>query len=171
MDEEELEVLEQVEISDDEDDDFNYEGVDDLQFADDDEDEEDDDEEDLAAAMASVNMSPDKADSAGNPRNAKVKPVTQVRPSVVDDFIRNFLIKVDMKQTPARARSGRSTPTRCPTFTCATRSSTTRWTTCGSSWRRCARSPPRRRAPGTSSGKSATSTACTISAWCRKRAS
>jgi|MDSY01.1.fsa_nt_gb hypothetical protein len=99
MDEEELEVLEQVEISDDEDDDFNYEGVDDLQFADDDEDEEDDDEEDLAAAMASVNMSPDKADSAGNPRNAKVKPVTQVRPSVVDDFIRNFLIKVDMKQT------------------------------------------------------------------------
>ena len=99
MDEEELEVLEQVEISDDADDDFNYEGVDDLQFADDDEDEEDDDEEDLAAAMASVNMSPDKADSAGNPRNAKVKPVTQVRPSVVDDFIRNFLIKVGMSRT------------------------------------------------------------------------
>ena len=98
MDEEELEVLEQVEISDDEDDDFDYAAVDADEFGDDDEDEEDE-EEDLAQALASVNMSPDKAGGASSPRQNKVKPVTQVRPSVVDDFIRNFLIKVDMKQT------------------------------------------------------------------------
>ena len=47
--------------------------------------------------MASINMRPEK--QMGSPRQSKVKPVTQVRPSVVDDFIRNFLIKVDMKRT------------------------------------------------------------------------
>ena len=53
MDEEELEVLEQVEISDDEDDDFDYAAVDADEFGDDDEDEEDE-EEDLAQALTAL---------------------------------------------------------------------------------------------------------------------
>jgi sperm-associated antigen 16 protein len=90
-------VLERVEISDDEDDDFEYGAVDESGFADDDEDD-DDDEEDLASALASVQMSPEKTMASGND-GPKVRAVTQVRPSVVDDFIRNFLIKTNMQRS------------------------------------------------------------------------
>jgi len=99
--EEQIEVLERVEISDDEDDDFEYGAVDETGFADDDDDDEDD--EDLASALASVQMSPERTmASAGGDQSqsvSKVRAVTQVRPSVVDDFIRNFMIKTNMQRS------------------------------------------------------------------------
>ena len=98
-------MLERVEISDDEDDDFEYNEVDEAGFLDD--DDADDDEEDLATALASVNMgSPEKTAAAGGGAQgaargggSRLREVTQVRPSVVDDYIRNFLIKTDMKRS------------------------------------------------------------------------
>jgi hypothetical protein len=94
-------VLERVEISDDEDDDFDYAAVDETGFAVDDDD--DDDDEDLATALASVQMSPEKSVANGasdqSVNVSKVRAVTQVRPSVVDDFIRNFMIKTNMQRS------------------------------------------------------------------------
>ena len=84
-----MQILEHAEISDDEDD-FQYETVDE-------EPEDDDDDEDLADALASLNT---KRGHAGGDRSMETTTsVTQVRPSVVDDFIRNFLIKAGMKRT------------------------------------------------------------------------
>jgi hypothetical protein len=104
----ELDVLERVEISDDEDDDFDYAEIDDedgdLAYATDDEDED----EDLGAALASLRekSSPSKQNDRGSSAAAAASAsgaaplaVTQVRPSVVDDFIRNFLINVGMGRT------------------------------------------------------------------------
>jgi sperm-associated antigen 16 protein len=87
-----LTLLERRELSDDEDDEeFKYEEVDvDV--------EEDDDDNELADALASLQVKY-KYEGAGtstmNPTNA----MTQVRPSVVDDFIRNFMIKAGLKRT------------------------------------------------------------------------
>jgi len=75
-----LEVLEKVEISDDEDEDFEYKAVDDAAFIDD--EDEDADEDDLAAVLASVQLSPDKTGASGGEGagggGAKLRAVTQV---------------------------------------------------------------------------------------------
>eukprot|EP00602_Paraphysomonas_sp_CaronLab_P006995 CAMPEP_0185026198 /NCGR_PEP_ID=MMETSP1103-20130426/10146_1 /TAXON_ID=36769 /ORGANISM="Paraphysomonas bandaiensis, Strain Caron Lab Isolate" /LENGTH=571 /DNA_ID=CAMNT_0027559695 /DNA_START=27 /DNA_END=1739 /DNA_ORIENTATION=- len=84
-----VQILERAEISDDEDD-FEYEMVAE-------EPEDDDDDDDLADALASINM---KRSSAATEKSLEsTTSVTQVRPSVVDDFVRNFLIKAGMKRT------------------------------------------------------------------------
>ncbi|KAG3078516.1 Flagellar WD repeat-containing protein [Phytophthora idaei] len=123
---EELVRLEKVHFAEDDDDDdtFQYEAVDDgaLELGDDD----DGDEEDFAAVLRNLNrstiasgqgtttaaaslstveasddMSADRS-VAGSPKQAmmtRVHTCTQVRPSVVDDFIRNFLIKLGLTRT------------------------------------------------------------------------
>lgn len=71
-----------------EEDDFKYEAVDEpAEFP-----VEDEDDEALAQALASVQQ-----ELQTEPRDGLV--LTQVRPEVVDDFIRNFLIKVGMSRT------------------------------------------------------------------------
>jgi hypothetical protein len=101
---EELQVLERVELSDDSDDDFTY-----AQLTLDDDDEggklnDDDDgeleDEDLETALASIKAgsAAPRPPHAGDPA-MKSHPRTAVRPSVVDDFIRNFLIARQMKRT------------------------------------------------------------------------
>jgi hypothetical protein len=91
-----------VEISDDEDDDFEYAEVDETRFGGNDDDEEEE-EDDLASALASVQLSPEKNGTQQSGRGAAADPslraVTQVRPSVVDDFIRNFLIKTNLRRS------------------------------------------------------------------------
>ena len=100
----EVEVVERYEISDDEEDDYDYAGV----AADaglvDPEEEEDDDDEDFAAALASVQKMDAKkpgsvASGPSHHGHGEDRVLTQVRPEVVDDFIRNFLIKVGMTRT------------------------------------------------------------------------
>jgi hypothetical protein len=85
-----IRVLEQIEF--DEDDDILYEEVKD-NFDDNDNDDE------LADALASLQLKQTKTSSpTGHPPNAS-NVITQVRPSVVDDFIRNFLIKAGMSRS------------------------------------------------------------------------
>ncbi|KDO29646.1 hypothetical protein SPRG_05598 [Saprolegnia parasitica CBS 223.65] len=98
--------LEKMELSDDEDD-FQYTNVDVL------DDDEDDDEEDFQTVLRNLNKAPEATDAvvekAPSPIQkgnhllaAPARPMatsTQVRPSVVDDFIRNFLIKIAMPRT------------------------------------------------------------------------
>ena len=98
----EVEVVEQYEISDDEADEFDYDAVQNEE----DEEEDDDDDEDFAAALASVQRLDEKSRAGSTVASVRdigtpaAKPVlTQVRPEVVDDFIRNFLIKVGMSRT------------------------------------------------------------------------
>mmetsp|Transcript_24456 Transcript_24456/g.41413 ORF Transcript_24456/g.41413 Transcript_24456/m.41413 type:complete len:571 (+) Transcript_24456:84-1796(+) len=86
---EDIQVLERAEISDDEDD-FEYEEVQE-------EPEDDDDDDDLADALASINVN--KKDNFEDRTQGMGSSTTQVRPSVVDDFVRNFLIKAGMKRT------------------------------------------------------------------------
>ena len=98
---EELEVVERYEISDDEDD-FEYGTIDDEENLG--LDDEDDDDEDLATALASLAKTKDASATVSptkttETRDKAARIVTQVRPSVVDDFIRNFLIKVGMTRT------------------------------------------------------------------------
>ena len=105
---EEVFALERVELSDDSDDGFEYSALalDEGKFqgygggGDDGFDDALDADEDLETALASI-----KAASAaprpphqGDP-SIKTHPRTAVRPSVVDDFIRNFLIARQMKRT------------------------------------------------------------------------
>ena len=139
--EDEIEVLERVEISDDEGDDYKYEAVEDLGF-----DEDEDEDEDIANALANLKVgSTGKSETAAMDSTAGYRSITQVcvggpcrvkrvafrgtahglsgaaglvsstreksttltatgqmkqvRPSVVDDFIRNFMIKVGMQRT------------------------------------------------------------------------
>ena len=79
-----LQILEKVDFSDDEDD-FKYEEIE--------LDNNDEEEDDLAEALA-VLQTKKNISSHDN-----AVPITQVRPSVVDDFVRNFLIKADLKRT------------------------------------------------------------------------
>ena len=94
--EDEIEVLEQVEFSDDSDDDnVEYAAV---QY--DDDDDDDDDDEDLVQALTSLQKSKRGMPSTGGvTMTAEPRSGTEVRPAVVDDFIRNFLIKVGMERT------------------------------------------------------------------------
>jgi hypothetical protein len=84
-------VLERVEFSDDEEDDeFKYEAVlDDLEG-------DDDDDNDLQDALASIQL---KRGSGLGETAGLTSSITQVRPSVVDDFVRNFLIKAGLKRS------------------------------------------------------------------------
>ncbi|KAE9084430.1 Flagellar WD repeat-containing protein [Phytophthora fragariae] len=114
---------------DDDDDTFQYETVDDGALGLGDDDNDDDDEEDFAAVLRNLNRSTittgqDTTASAtslhtvegggagtyddvnadrsvsGSPKQSMMARVhTQVRPSVVDDFIRNFLIKLGLTRT------------------------------------------------------------------------
>lgn len=88
-----IKILEKIDLSDDEDEeDFQYEEIKD----DDDLDAEDDNE--LADALASLqlkNKVVGNESMMANQSNA----MTQVRPSVVDDFLRNFLIKAGLKRS------------------------------------------------------------------------
>ncbi|OQS01548.1 flagellar protein [Achlya hypogyna] len=95
--------LEKMELSDDEDD-FQYTNVDVL------DDDDEDDEEDFQTVLRNLNKAPEAdivVEKAPSPivKGGAVPPPkvvgvsTQVRPSVVDDFIRNFLIKICMPRT------------------------------------------------------------------------
>ncbi|KAF0714260.1 Aste57867_3975 [Aphanomyces stellatus] len=112
--EDDLLKLEKMELSDDEDD-FQYTNVDVL------DDDDDDDEEDFQTVLRNLNKEKDPtaatASSGGMSPTTEKAPSptfkglggtslipprgisTQVRPSVVDDFIRNFLIKICMPRT------------------------------------------------------------------------
>lgn len=88
-----VQVLEKVEYSDDEEDEFKYEEVVDS------DDKADDDEDDLADALASLQVKQRGQDGTGQFSWHMSNTITQVRPSVVDDFIRNFLIKAGMQRS------------------------------------------------------------------------
>jgi len=96
-----VKVLERVEFSDDEEDDFRYETVDEENQA----EEEEDDE--LADALASLQLKHRSSGGSGGLLGSSnsdggvgnFTSMTQVRPSVVDDFVRNFLIKANMKRS------------------------------------------------------------------------
>jgi WD40 repeat protein len=91
-----LKILERVEF-DEEDDNFQYEEVAEENDGNDDEDD------DLADALASLQLKNNKSGlnnsqstlAIPNPSNT----ITHIRPSVVDDFVRNFLIKAGLKRT------------------------------------------------------------------------
>jgi len=83
-----LQVLEKVEYDDDEDDDFKYEEI----IEDDDEDDDD-----LADALASLQQKKTLIPGTIQPNTGNT--ITQVRPSVVDDFVRNFMIKAGLKRS------------------------------------------------------------------------
>ena len=86
-----------TELDDDDDDDFDYTGV-----VDDDEEDaaadDDDDEEDLDGLLQSVHLKK-TGEVRGLKSGAPLEPVTAQRPCVMDDFLRNFLIKMDMTKT------------------------------------------------------------------------
>ncbi|TYZ63015.1 hypothetical protein PybrP1_008472 [[Pythium] brassicae (nom. inval.)] len=118
-----------VSFSDDEDDSFQYTAVDDAALGIDDGGDDDDDDDDFEAVLRNLSKSaavggsasassydaypgeklssPEKHEggvgslaSSPSPSAASLPRVhTQVRPSVVDDFIRNFLLKVGMART------------------------------------------------------------------------
>uniref|UniRef100_A0A6U4DU09 Uncharacterized protein n=1 Tax=Phaeomonas parva TaxID=124430 RepID=A0A6U4DU09_9STRA len=98
----EVEVLERHEISDDEEDDFDYVAVDvesEVEV-----NEADDDDEDLATALASLTAGAPATPGGGAAlragRDSKApRSITNVKPTVVDDFIRNFLIKTGLRRT------------------------------------------------------------------------
>jgi sperm-associated antigen 16 protein len=75
-----------------EDDLFQYEHIDDSNLDDNDEDNE------LAQALASIQSKSSGGNTLSNTQ-LMASTITQVRPSVVDDFIRNFLIKAGMKKS------------------------------------------------------------------------
>ncbi len=87
-----IKILEKVEFSDDEEEnDFKYEEIQEP------EDSDADDDNELADALASLQLKSKTGANEGlaHPSNA----ITQVRPSVVDDFLRNFLIKAGLKRS------------------------------------------------------------------------
>lgn len=85
-----MKVLERVDFSDDENDDnFKYEIVDEDDFR-----EDDADDDDLAEALASL-----QSKQKSNDNEFQTATTTQIRPSVVDDFVRNFLIKAGLNRS------------------------------------------------------------------------
>ncbi|KAJ0406908.1 hypothetical protein P43SY_001759 [Pythium insidiosum] len=124
----ELVRLEKVDFSDDEDDDiFQYAAMDDAALDDDGDDDEEDFEavlRNLQRSTATEKLSPERPEAAASvsqlpslsksqasssaelalgapssPTGTLPRLHTQVRPAVVDDFIRNFLIKLGMSRT------------------------------------------------------------------------
>ena len=96
---EEAYYLEQVTLDEDDDDDFEYTEVD---VPEDDEEaaaEEDDDDENLEQALASLQAVEEKA--SGSPKQKfeeSLRPAVTRRPEVIDDFIRNVLLKLGAPQ-------------------------------------------------------------------------
>ncbi|GMI19090.1 hypothetical protein TeGR_g182 [Tetraparma gracilis] len=89
----EIEVIETVEFSDsDGEDPTSYAAI---EMSDDDEDSD----EDLVAALTSLQKTTRGTPGSKAALAPEPKEQTEVRPSVVDDFIRNFLIKVGMERT------------------------------------------------------------------------
>jgi len=94
-------VIEQVDLSDDSDDDFQYDQVDQDGL---DDDDDSDDDEDLETALRSLSKDPTLASSKVQAKSSAkagstLGAVVETRPSVVDDYIRNFLIKVGMTRS------------------------------------------------------------------------
>jgi WD40 repeat protein len=85
-------ILEQIELSDESDDDFAYEELKDEELAEDDEVETLDD---IHRLLAETKPS---GEGKQGPTEADIVKVSQ-RPQVIDDFIRNFLLKYDMKRS------------------------------------------------------------------------
>ena len=87
-----LQIIKKEEFSDDEDDDgFEYQRVEDIFPEDEDEDDE------LTEALAS--MQTHNRNQSPTAQYDQSSTMTQIRPSVVDDFIRNFMIKAGMKRS------------------------------------------------------------------------
>ena len=87
-----LQIIKREEFSDDEDDDdFEYQKVEDTFPEDEDEDDE------LTEALAS--MQTRNRNQSPTAQLNQATTMTQIRPSVVDDFIRNFMIKAGMKRS------------------------------------------------------------------------
>lgn len=86
-------MLERVELSDDEEEDFAYEHVDEDWGPDDDEND------DLADALASLSAKQGHTMASMGQSANMSNTITQVRPSVVDDFVRNFLVKAGLKRS------------------------------------------------------------------------
>jgi WD40 repeat protein len=88
-----ISVLVKEEISDDEDGDFEYNEVNEADRF----DEVDDDDENFFTAMKSINLDKENVKFDETRREEVAKTVT--RPPVVDDFIRNFLIKFGLQRS------------------------------------------------------------------------
>jgi len=90
-------ILEQLEISDDEDDEFRYEAIPEDQ--DDQEEEEEETLDDINKLLAETKAP--RLDGVEDAREGAAVSMTSTkqRPAVVDDFIRNFLIKHGMKRS------------------------------------------------------------------------
>ena len=80
-------LVERLELSDSGDEDFEYKAVDA-------EDDLDDDDDDLDKALASIQNERATADQL-----ASTRAVTQARPAVLDDFMRNVMIKLGMERS------------------------------------------------------------------------
>jgi len=93
---EEAFYLEKVEMEEDSDDDFDYQEV-----AVDSGDELDEDavDDDLESALESIKRKIKPGHGNEDPLQGKVHPVVSKRPEVLDDFIRNFLIKMNLTKT------------------------------------------------------------------------
>ena len=78
-----------LEFSDDENDNFKYEVVDEDDFR-----EDDTVDDDLAEALATLQCKQKSGETY-----SQVATTTQVRPSVVDDFVRNFFIKAGLSRS------------------------------------------------------------------------
>lgn len=83
-------ILERVEFEDEDDEEFKYEHV--LEEV----EGEDDEDNDLQDALASIRL---KQQGSSSPGGMGGGSITQIRPSVVDDFVRNFMIKAGMKRS------------------------------------------------------------------------
>lgn len=91
-------LVEELDFSEDSDDEghFDYTG----KVDEDDDFSTDEDGEDLESAMKSIRRDKTKKSKGGSPQHSPVslrpQAKTSVKPSVIDDFIRNFLIKMEM---------------------------------------------------------------------------
>ena len=101
--EEEAFYLEQVTLDDDEDDDFEYKEVD-VDAEDEDLGEDAAEDEDLEQALQTMKTREDGLPMVQE--EAPPRPGITRRPEVLDDFIRNVLLKMGMVRTTARARGG-----------------------------------------------------------------
>lgn len=88
-------VLDQFNLSDEEGEEFQYKAVDELSDSGSDEDEND--FQSMLASIAKVTAV--SVDQVAKPDAMDDRPETQVKPSVMDDFIRNFFIRSGMKRS------------------------------------------------------------------------
>lgn len=97
---EETLALQRMELSDDSDDDFKYDGVsDDDDLLASDSEEEDGADGDLGLTLAALTKKRDEAAVLEAAAAPDTRPVTDVRPTVLDDFLRNYLIRLGLTRT------------------------------------------------------------------------